>query len=485
MKLNELTEKLTILEGNASPDTEITGIAYNSRSVKEGYIFVAIRGLQSDGHRFIPAAVKAGAAVIVCESAPEEEIPYLLVENSRLALSLLSAAFFGYPAKEMKLIGITGTSGKTTTTHLIKHMLEETTGNKVGLVGTNGNLIGNEPIHSEFTTPESLELQGLFRHMADAGCAWAVMEVSSHSLAQDRVGGLHFDVAAYTNLSQDHLDFHGTMEAYAQAKRRLFDMCTRACFNLDDAWTHVMMQGVTCPMLTSSASEGTAADLKAEDIRMTAQGVTFRAVYRGEAEEVSLPIPGMFSVHNALTALSVCLAADIPFHACAAALCTAKGVKGRVEAVPTGSDYSVIIDYSHKPDALENVLKTLRPVTKGRLITLFGCGGDRDRTKRPVMGRVAADYSDFVIVTSDNPRTEDPLAIIAEITAGLKDSATPSVTIPDRIEAIHYALDNALAGDVILLAGKGHEDYQIIGHEKHHMDEREIVSDYLKEKGIL
>jgi UDP-N-acetylmuramoyl-L-alanyl-D-glutamate--2,6-diaminopimelate ligase len=213
--------------------------------------------------------------------------------------------------------------------------------------------------------------------------------------------------------------------------------------------------------------------------------VTFRAVYRGETEEVSLPIPGMFSVHNALTALSVCLAADIPFHACAASLCTAKGVKGRVEAVPTGSDYSVIIDYSHKPDALENVLKTLRPVTKGRLITLFGCGGDRDRTKRPVMGRVAADYSDFVIVTSDNPRTEDPLAIIAEITAGLKDSATPSVTIPDRIEAIHYALDNALAGDVILLAGKGHEDYQIIGHEKHHMDEREIVSDYLKEKGIL
>ena len=484
MKLKYLTEKLSILNSTADPECEIAGIAYDSRAVRTGYAFVAIRGLQSDGHSFIPDAVKAGAAVIVCEVAPGIDVPFVQVENSRLALSLISTAWFGYPAGEMKLIGVTGTSGKTTTTHLIKHILEESAGAKVGLVGTNGNRIGKELIHTEFTTPESLELQGLFRRMADEGCSYAVMEVSSHSLAMDRVGGLRFDVAAFTNLTQDHLDLHKTMEEYAAAKHRLFLMCDTACINLDDAHASEMMQGVFCPVLTTSVTDP-AADLFADSISLTAQGVSFLAVYGEERVPVTLAIPGMFSVHNALTALSVCMAAGIPLSKAAAALATAKGVKGRVEAVPTGKEYTILIDYSHKPDALENVLRTLRPVTKGRLITLFGCGGDRDRQKRPVMGKVAAEFSDFVIVTSDNPRTEDPDAIIAEIVEGLRDTETPYHVLTDRIDAIHYAIDNAAPGDVILLAGKGHEDYQIVGHEKHHMDEREIVADYLKEKGSL
>ena len=384
----------------------------------------------------------------------------------------------------MKLIAVTGTSGKTTTTHLIKHILEVAAGAKVGLVGTNGNRIGNELIHTEFTTPESLELQGLFRRMANASCTYAVMEVSSHSLALDRVGGLKFDVAAFTNLTQDHLDFHKTMEEYASAKRRLFSMCEAACINLDDENASFMMEGISCPYMTTSAFDRSA-DLFADQISLTAEGVSFLAVYGEERVPVRLAIPGLFSVHNALTAISVCMETGITLSDVAAALATAEGVKGRVETVPTGKDYTIIIDYSHKPDALENVLRTLRPVTRGRLITLFGCGGDRDRKKRPIMGKVAAEFSDFVIVTSDNPRTENPDAIISEITEGLRTSSTPYCVLTDRIEAIHYAIDNATSGDVILLAGKGHEDYQVVGHEKHHMDEREIVADYLKEKSGL
>ncbi|MBQ8074429.1 MAG: UDP-N-acetylmuramoyl-L-alanyl-D-glutamate--2,6-diaminopimelate ligase [Oscillospiraceae bacterium] len=484
MKLDCLTKKLTILSRTADAETEITGIAYDSRAVKKGFAFVAIRGLQSDGHAFIPSAVQNGAAVVICEELPEAEVPYVQVPNSRLALSLMSAAWYGEPAGEMKMIGVTGTSGKTTSTHLIRHILKEAAGAKVGLVGTISNYIGDEELHTEFTTPESLELQGLFRRMADAGCNYAVMEVSSHSLAMDRVGGLHFDVAAYTNLSQDHLDFHKTMEEYASAKRKLFSMCSSACINLDDAHASFMMSGAACPFFTTSASDPSA-DLYADRIELTPKGVSFDAVYREKRVPVSLAIPGLFSVHNALTALSVCMAAGIPLEDASAALKSAKGVKGRVEIVPTDGDYTILIDYSHKPDALENVLKTLRPVTRGRLVTLFGCGGDRDRQKRPIMGHVAAQYSDFVIVTSDNPRTEDPDAIIDEIMEGLQNTSTPTYRESDRIKAIHYAIDTAAPGDVLLLAGKGHEDYQIVGHEKHHMDEREIVADYLREKSSL
>lgn len=479
MKLRELIKNLSIIEMNADAELEISGVSYDSRKTEKGDMFVAIRGFEADGHKFIPKAVENGAAVILCEEKPSCDIPYVLVSDSRYGLAIVSRDFFGDPASEMTMIGITGTSGKTSSSYLIKHMLESKLDAKVGLIGTNGNMIGDEFLHTEHTTPESYELHKLFRHMADSGCTHVVMEVSSHSLTLERVAGIHFDVALYTNLSQDHLDFHGTMEEYAAAKRKLFSMCSLGCFNLDDAWADFMRDGASCRTMTFS-TEKNEADLVAKDIRLTADGVRFASVSGDEISITKLGIPGMFSVYNALGTMSVGLALGLSLADCSDAMSSAKGVKGRLEIVPTGRDFSVVIDYSHKPDALEKVLKTLKPVTRGRLIALFGCGGDRDKLKRPIMGRIAADNADLVVVTSDNPRTEDPDEIIREIVAGIKDKRTPTKVICDRREAIAWAIDNAAPGDVLLLAGKGHEDYQVVGHEKHHMDEREIVADCLK-----
>lgn len=479
MKLRELIKNLSIIEMNADAELEISGVSYDSRKTEKGDMFVAIRGFEADGHKFIPKAVENGAAVILCEEKPSCDIPYVLVSDSRYGLAIVSRDFFGDPASEMTMIGITGTSGKTSSSYLIKHMLESKLDAKVGLIGTNGNMIGGEFLHTEHTTPESYELHKLFRHMADSGCTHVVMEVSSHSLTLERVAGIHFDVALYTNLSQDHLDFHGTMEEYAAAKRKLFSMCSLGCFNLDDAWADFMRDGASCRTMTFS-TEKNEADLVAKDIRLTADGVRFASVSGDEISITKLGIPGMFSVYNALGTMSVGLALGLSLADCSDAMSSAKGVKGRLEIVPTGRDFSVVIDYSHKPDALEKVLKTLKPVTRGRLIALFGCGGDRDKLKRPIMGRIAADNADLVVVTSDNPRTEDPDEIIREIVAGMKDKRTPTKVICDRREAIAWAIDNAAPGDVLLLAGKGHEDYQVVGHEKHHMDEREIVADCLK-----
>lgn len=479
MKLRELIKNLSIIEMNADAELEISGVSYDSRKTEKGDMFVAIRGFEADGHKFIPKAVENGAAVILCEEKPSCDIPYVLVSDSRYGLAIVSRDFFGDPASEMTMIGITGTSGKTSSSYLIKHMLESKLDAKVGLIGTNGNMIGDEFLHTEHTTPESYELHKLFRHMADSGCTHVVMEVSSHSLTLERVAGIHFDVALYTNLSQDHLDFHGTMEEYAAAKRKLFSMCSLGCFNLDDAWADFMRDGASCRTMTFS-TEKNEADLVAKDIRLTADGVRFASVSGDEISMTKLGIPGMFSVYNALGTMSVGLALGLSLADCSDAMSSAKGVKGRLEIVPTGRDFSVVIDYSHKPDALEKVLKTLKPVTRGRLIALFGCGGDRDKLKRPIMGRIAADNADLVVVTSDNPRTEDPDEIIREIVAGMIDKRTPTKVICDRREAIAWAIDNAAPGDVLLLAGKGHEDYQVVGHEKHHMDEREIVADCLK-----
>ena len=413
MKLRELIKNLSIIEMNADAELEISGVSYDSRKTEKGDMFVAIRGFEADGHKFIPKAVENGAAVILCEEKPSCDIPYVLVSDSRYGLAIVSRDFFGDPASEMTMIGITGTSGKTSSSYLIKHMLESKLDAKVGLIGTNGNMIGDEFLHTEHTTPESYELHKLFRHMADSGCTHVVMEVSSHSLTLERVAGIHFDVALYTNLSQDHLDFHGTMEEYAAAKRKLFSMCSIGCFNLDDAWADFMRDGASCRTMTFS-TEKNEADLVAKDIRLTADGVRFASVSGDEISITKLGIPGMFSVYNALGTMSVGLALGLSLADCSDAMSSAKGVKGRLEIVPTGRDFSVVIDYSHKPDALEKVLKTLKPVTRGRLIALFGCGGDRDKLKRPIMGRIAADNADLVVVTSDNPRTEDPDEIIRE-----------------------------------------------------------------------
>ncbi len=480
MKLGQLTEPLQIIRSTADPETEICGISHDSRKTKPGDLFVAIKGFESDGHRYIPDAAAKGAAAVLCEEAPEIDIPYVLIGDCRLGLALASREFFGNPAAGMKVIGFTGTSGKTSSTHIMKHVLE-TAGAKVGLIGTNGNMIGDRHLHSEYTTPESYELHRLFREMADAGCTHVVMEVSSHSLALERVAGIHFDVAVFTNLSQDHLDLHGTMDEYAAAKRKLFGQCGVACINMDDSRGAFMAEGAAAPVFFYSAKDNSA-DLVAKDIRLTSSGVRFAAVSGEELALTKLAIPGMFSVYNALAVISACMAAGMSLADSAAGVSSAKGVKGRMESVPTDGDYSIIIDYSHKPDALEKALKTLRPVTKGRLIVLFGCGGDRDRGKRPIMASIAAQNADLVIVTSDNPRTEEPMDIINEILPGLKNGTAASKVICSRPEAIRWAIDNAAPGDVILLAGKGHEDYQIIGHEKHHMDEREIVADRLKER---
>lgn len=480
MKLSQILENLDILEVNADPDLEIADIFYDSRSVTPGSAFVAVRGLETDGHKYIPQAVSKGAGVVICEEVPETEIPYVRVSDTRSALTIASRNFFGDPSSKLCVIGVTGTNGKTTSTYLLKHLLEETLGAKVGLIGTNGNMIGAESIPSEHTTPESRDLQALFSRMLKAGCTHVVMEVSSHSLDLGRVDGVHFAVGLFTNLTQDHLDYHKTMEAYAAAKGKLFAQCSQAVINLDDAWSKFMMDCAACPVLTFSAKSD-AAGLVARDIKYSADGVKFCAVQEMSIERVRLAIPGTFSVYNALGALACMRLLGVPLKEAAAAMATAKGVKGRVEVVPTDGDYTILIDYAHTPDALENVLKSMRAVTSGRLVALFGCGGDRDRTKRPLMGRIASECADLVVVTSDNPRTEDPEAIIADILEGVP-KGTPLQVIPDRIQAIQWVIAHHEPGDVILLAGKGHEDYQIIGKTKIHLDEREVVAEVLRKR---
>ena len=480
MQLKDLLLSVEVTKWNAAPELAISGVSYDSRRTKPGDLFVAVRGYETDGHRFIEAAVKNGAAAVLCEEPPSCEIPYVLTENSRLALALVSAELFGHPAAEMKVIGVTGTNGKTTSTLLLKHLLESR-GEKVGLIGTNQNMIGQEVIPTERTTPESYELQKLFREMADAGCGYVVMEVSSHSLVLDRVAGIRFALGAFTNLTQDHLDFHKTMEEYARCKALLFGQSGCAVINLDDAWGDYMRARAACPVFGYSEKDP-AAELFAEDLRLSAREVRFRAVYRGEGYEVRLGIPGKFSVYNALCVMAMGLCLGFSPEECIAALDTAEGVKGRVELVPTDGDYTILIDYAHTPDALENVLASMREVAPARVVALFGCGGDRDRTKRPIMGRIAAEMADLVIVTSDNPRTEQPGAIIEDILEGTKGSAVPVQVIEDRREAIAWAIDHHEPGDVIVLAGKGHETYQIVGKTKYHMDEREIVAEHLEKR---
>ena len=474
MKLNELLQDISVLAWNANPELEISDISYDSRNTKPGELFVAVTGFESDGHRFIGSAVEKGAAAILCERAPDCEIPYVLVENTRLALALAACRYFRNPAADMQVIGVTGTNGKTTTTMLVKHMLEQQCGAKVGLIGTNQNMIGDSVLETERTTPESYELQKLFREMVDAGCSHCVMEVSSHSLELDRVAGVPFAVGVFTNLTQDHLDFHKTMENYALAKAKLFGRCRSCSINLDDEWAEVMLRAAACPTMTYSAKVD--ADLYADQIRLSADGVQFIACYQGETAAVRMQIPGKFSVSNALSVITVGLQLGLTLQECADALATATGVKGRVEVVPTYSDYTILIDYAHTPDALENVLKSMKEVAEGRVVVLFGCGGDRDRTKRPIMGKIASDLADFVIVTSDNPRTEDPSAIVAEVASSIPADGVPHIIIEDREEAIAWAMQNHQPNDLIILAGKGHETYQIIGKTKRHMDEREIVA---------
>ena len=480
MKLQKLLESVPVLECTADPNLEIRDICYDSRAVQPGDLFVAVSGYAVDGHKYMDKALEAGAAAVLCEHAPEHGA-FVLVADSRHALAEVSAAWFGYPARELTMVGVTGTNGKTTVTTLLKHVLEETRGAKVGLVGTNGNMIGDTVYHTEHTTPGPYEVQKLLRAMADAGCEYGVMEVSSHSLVQYRVAGIRYHIGLFNNLTQDHLDFHKTMENYAEAKALLFSQCDIGIVNMDDAWAQTMVARAKCPIRTLSA-ERNDCDYVAKDVRLSPSGVRFMAMAGDALVRVSLGIPGQFSVYNALAVLALASELGIAPEETAAALATAKPVKGRAEVLPTDGDYTILIDYAVTPDAVANILDTVRAFAKGRVVFLFGCGGDRDRGKRPIMGRIAGEKADFVIVTSDNPRTEDPDAIIAEILPGVEQTHTPYVVRADRREAIAYAIENHRRDDLIILCGKGHEDYQIIGHEKIHMDEREIVAQILEKR---
>lgn len=477
MTIERLLQGITVKEMQGDLQTEISGVCYHSGKLQPGNLFVAVRGYRSDGHSYIDAAVESGAAAVVVEQwQPKLQLPQILVENSRKALALLSANWYGHPAEKMRLIGVTGTNGKTTVTYLVKEILERA-GRKVGLIGTNQNMVGHMVLKSNHTTPESLELQELFSIMAREQVDDVIMEVSSHSLALNRVYGCRFAVAAFTNLTQDHLDFHGTMENYIEAKAKLFSMCDMAVVNGDDPAAEQLVSGVKCPV--SRYGESAAHDICAQNISLYARGVEFSAL----DTPFSLPIPGHFSVYNALCAIGICRALGIDTTDIRTALFKAHGVKGRAEIVDVPTDYTVMIDYAHTPDGLQNILQTARGFCQGRLIVLFGCGGDRDKTKRPVMGEIAGNLADFCIVTSDNPRTEEPEDIINDILPGLKPTGTPYEVICSRRDAIAFGLALAKEDDILLLAGKGHETYQILKSGTIEFDERVIVKEALKKLG--
>lgn len=478
MKLSQLLSGVHVTELKADPNLEISGVSYDSRTTKPGDLFVAVTGFAADGHKFIPMALEKGAAAVLCEHGPVDA-PYILTGSSRAALAAVGANWFGHPAESMKITGITGTNGKTTSTYLLKTVLERCLGAKVGLIGTICNMIGSEELETERTTPESFEVQALLAKMRDAGCTHVVMEVSSHALLLNRVDCIPFAVGVFTNLTEDHLDFHKTMEAYAEAKALLFTRCKESVLNLDDEWVDRMREKVNGPLLTYTVKN--AADLTAQDIQLESDHVTFTVAYGGESLPVRLGIPGGFTVYNALAVIGAALRLGAKLPDIAAALREAKGVKGRVEVVPTpGKDYTILIDYAHTPDSLENVLKSVRGFCKGRVIAVFGCGGDRDTIKRPIMGRIGVELSDLAVITSDNPRTEDPNEIIRQITAGFEGSGRPYQVIENRRQAIRWAMDHAEKDDIIVLCGKGHETYQILGTEKTHLDEREEVAAHLE-----
>ena len=481
MKLQQLLADVNVLASNVNMDMEIESVVYDSRKVTAGSLFVAITGFATDGNKYIPMALEKGASVVVTAQPQVDDVPHVQVKSDRLALAQIGANFYHHPADAMKLIGVTGTNGKTSTTLLLKHVLETTKGAKVGLMGTMENMVGQTVIPTERTTPESFELQSLLAQMRDAGCTHVIMEVSSHAIALDRVAGLHYEVAAFTNLTEDHLDFHKTMEHYCDTKAELFCRCQKAVANQDDPWFGRITQKAKCQMLTTSVKG--CADLHAEDLELLSDGISFTAVYGSQRVTVRLPIPGKFTVYNALSVLGCAIQLGISLTDAAAALATAKGVKGRVEVVPTpGTDYTILIDYAHTPDGLENVLSSVKGYCKGRLIAVFGCGGDRDPVKRPIMGSIGVDIADYAIITSDNPRTEEPGKIIQDILKGVNPSKNNYEIIENRPKAIHRAMDIAEKDDIIVLAGKGHETYQEICGVKHHLDEREVVAAYLKEK---
>ena len=472
MKLKNLIE----CGGNIG-ETEITGITCDSRQIKPGYAFVCIKGTKSDGHDYAEAAVKSGAAAIICERDLKLDCQ-VITDNTHAAYADMCAAWFGNPADSLRLFGVTGTNGKTSVTYMLKKIFEKA-GYKVGLIGTIQNMIGDEVIAAHNTTPNAYELNSLFALMKAKGCAVVIMEVSSHALDQLRVYRLDFEVAMFTNLTQDHLDYHITMENYLEAKKKLFKMCRTAVINSDDSYAQKLTEGLDCKTVTYYTGNDSTYSAKAINYRPAS--VEYEFVSDTDICHIKVATGGKFTVYNSLCAAVCAVEAGIPVATAAEALAELNGVKGRAESVPTGRDFTIIIDYAHTPDGLKNILSTFRECKKNRLIVVFGCGGDRDKTKRPIMGSIAEHFADYVIVTSDNPRTEDPGEIIKDILAGMKNSAVPVKVIENRTEAIKFAVSIAEKDDIIVLAGKGHETYQILGTGTIHLDEREIVAEALEE----
>lgn len=477
MLLSQLLERVTLL--SPCPAAEVAGITADSKAVSPGDVFVCITGARFDGHDFAAAAVAAGAVAVVAER--DTGLPgQVLVRDSHAAYSLMCAAFFGYPADRLQVVGITGTNGKTTTCFLLKEILERA-GCPTGLIGTVWNMIGEKRLKSSLTTPDAFQLQSLFAEMLQAGCTYCVMEVSSQALAQSRVEGVTFRCAAFTNLSEDHLDYHHTFENYLAAKQKLFSQTAAAIVNFDDAYAPQILGACKAEATTFSA-ERDEADFTAKNIHTSERSVEYILVGKNLIGRVHFPVPGLFSVYNSMCACVCALELGIDLDTVIQAVSSSAGVPGRMEVLDTGTPFAVIIDYAHTPDGLNKVLGELRSGVSGRLIAVFGCGGDRDRKKRPIMGKIAFERSDVMIVTSDNPRSENPAAIIADIVAEIDVNADkPRVIIEqDRTRAIEAALRMAGPGDVVLLAGKGHETYQILNTGRIDYDEREKVAAILE-----
>ncbi|WP_418219644.1 UDP-N-acetylmuramoyl-L-alanyl-D-glutamate--2,6-diaminopimelate ligase [Candidatus Formimonas warabiya] len=473
------------------PHVEITGVNYDSRKVAPGDLFVCMVGTKSDGHAYVPQALEKGAAAILAQQPVPDlpnSIPQVIVADTREALARLSSFWYHFPCHKLRMIGVTGTNGKTTTTHLIKGLLEQK-GGLVGLVGTIHNLVGNEEIASTHTTPESWELAGLLDQMVHMGAHTAVMEVSSHALKQNRVAGCEFDVALFTNLTQDHLDYHLSWEDYLNSKLKLFSYlhigekggAKYAVVNGDDPMAPHFIRAAQVPVWTYGIREK--AHIQAHEIKISPRGTTFLLKSSQGEVPLSVSLTGTFNVYNVLAAVTVALLEGMAVPDIAAYLTRAPQVSGRFELVDEGQPFSVIVDYAHTPDGLENILATAKEITRGRLITVFGCGGDRDRGKRPLMGAIAGKYSGFTIVTSDNPRTEDPYRIIEEIEGGISKITAQYQVLEDRRKAIRQAIKMAGPEDTVVIAGKGHETYQIVQGKTHHFDDREVAREELHKLG--
>lgn len=483
MQFIDLLRGQQILAGAGDYAIPVSGIAYDSRQVEPGFLFVAVEGFSTDGHQFVAdAAAKGAAALVVQKRLPVPgEIPWVRIPDTRRGLAMMAARFYDFPSEKIQVIGVTGTNGKTTTTHLIRAVFEEQ-GKKTGLVGTIYNQIGEHLLPVKHTTPESVDLQGLLARMVEGNVQTAVLEVSSHALALHRVLGCRFEMAVFTNITQDHLDFHQDMDNYLAAKMKLFAGAELSIINADALHASQIIAGSGGKVITYGINKQ--ADIMARDIEIGPRGVSYSVIAPKGAMRVNLQLTGFFNVYNSLAALAAGIGAGFKLADIKKALEKLPGVPGRFELVDQGQQFAVIVDYAHTPDGLKNILATAREFTPGRLITVFGCGGDRDRTKRPLMGEIGVTMSDWAVITSDNPRTEDPGLIIEDILMGVKklDQAA-YIVIPDRRQAIARAIKSARPGDMVVIAGKGHETYQEINGERFHFDDREEAGMVLKELG--